>query len=402
MISLSREELAARLGVDAARVDRLVDIGAIQPAPDGRFDPRDVHRVRLLVAFEDAGVSLDGVLAASRAGRISMAYYDRFHPSPAPAAGRPYRAFVASLGERAELLPRLFRALGLAAPAPGTMLTVEDEMRISELVEIASATGEPDLVLRTVRLYGEGARRAAEGAVDAYADAVVRDGAQLAALNVDESTDRLLEPWARFAHAAPGLAGWLAGAHLGRAIDQFTVTATEQVLAQAGFVADRQGPAPAVAFVDLTGFTELTQQRGDETAATVALRLGALATDVVEPRGGRVVKLLGDGVLLRFDEVPIAVEATLDLLAALGPAGLPTGHAGIASGPLIARDGDVFGRTVNMAARLSDAAPDGSVCLTADLAASLFADRFDSGPATRVDLRGIGSVDVVRVTRRPG
>ena len=110
------------------------------------------------------------------------------------------------------------------------------------------------------------------------------------------------------------------------------------------------------------------------------MRLGDLATDVARPRGGRVVKLLGDGVLLRFDDAPAAVEGALDLLLALPGAGLPSGHAGIASGPLIARDGDVFGRTVNLAARIADAAPDGRAWVPEPLAGGLPAGRFRLAP----------------------
>ena len=156
---------------------------------------------------------------------------------------------------------------------------------------------------------------------------------------------------------------------------------------------------PAVAFVDLTGFTRLTEERGDEAAAALALRLGDLTMDTARIHGGRVVKLLGDGVLIRFDDATTAVDATLELLAAMPGAGLPTGHAGVASGPLIVRDGDVFGRTVNLAARISDAAPDGRLWVTADVAAALPDGRFVAGEATGRRLQGIGAVSLVDVVR---
>jgi class 3 adenylate cyclase len=111
-----------------------------------------------------------------------------------------------------------------------------------------------------------------------------------------------------------------------------------------------------------------------------------------------VVKLLGDGVLIRFDDASSAAAGTLEVLAALPRAGLPTGHAGIASGPLIVRDGDVFGRTVNLAARIADAAPDGHLYVPEAVASTLASSRFAHRPATAAVLQGIGRVDLADVT----
>ncbi len=131
------------------------------------------------------------------------------------------------------------------------------------------------------------------------------------------------------------------------------------------------------------------------------MRLGELTTDAVRLHGGRVVKLLGDGVLVRFDNVSAAAEATLDLLTTLPEADLPSGHAGLTSGPLIVRDGDIFGRTVNMAARVADATPDGHMYAPESVGAMLPPDRFHLRPAGASLLQGIGRVallDVVRAT----
>ena len=130
----------------------------------------------------------------------------------------------------------------------------------------------------------------------------------------------------------------------------------------------------------------------------MALRLGDLTIDSVAGRGGRVVKLLGDGVLLRFDRVDDAVEATLELLAALPRAGPPDRSCGRDERPLIARDNDVFGRTVNLAARISDVAPDGRLYVPLGLAIGLLPPgRFELRPVDPVALQGIGEVPLVDV-----
>jgi adenylate cyclase len=396
---VSADELAIRVGIARQRVDRLADLGIIDRDARGRFDPGDVHRVRLLEAFEAAGVPLDALLAASRAGRISLAYYDQLHPPPGPLSAQSYDAFVESLGAAKAHLPRLFAAFGLAEPAPETRLTIEAETLVRDMLETVVATGQPDLALRAIRPFGEAARRAADGAMGAYAEAVEREGDAVQGLPVDEVFDRLLRSWARFARLSATLAGWLASHHLSRAIDEYSVTTTEQVLEETGFVAARLDAPPAVSFVDLTGFTRLTEERGDEAAAGIAMRLGEVTADVVAPRAGRVVKLLGDGVLIRFADATTAVEATLDLLEALPRAGLPSGHAGVASGPLIMRDGDVFGRTVNTAARIADVAPDGRLYVADVLASALPPQRYVLRPADGAVLQGIGPFPLVDVTR---
>jgi adenylate cyclase len=394
---LSADDLALRLGVGPDRIVHLVERGAIERDGEGQFDAGDVHRVRLLLAFEDAGVPIDALLAASTAGTISLRYYDQLHPPPGPISARPYAEFTASVPGGDRYLPQLFAAFGLAEPEANGRLTVEDERLVTDMLAMVVATRQPDLALRAIRMFGEGARRAADGALGVYGEAATRAGDDIRGLPVDDVFERLLQPWARFAQQSATLAAWLARHHLTRAIDEYSVAETESVLETAGFVPRRLDAPPAVAFIDLTGFTRLTEERGDEVAAAVAMRLGELATDAVRPRAGRVVKLLGDGVLVRFDDASAAAAAALDVLSLLPAAGLPSGHAGVASGPLIARDGDVFGRTVNLAARIADAAPDGHLYAPEAVASMLEPDRFTLSAAGGAVLPGIGRIELVDV-----
>jgi adenylate cyclase len=396
------DEMALRLGVERDRVEKLVDSGAIERDPDGWFDLGDVHRVRLLLAFEDAGIPLGPLLEASRAGTISLDYYDQLHPRPGSLSGRSYGEFRASLGRDGAHLSQLFAAFGLAEPEADSRLTVEDETFVAEMLATIVETGAPDLALRAIRLFGEGARRAADGALGVYGEAARRAGDDVQGLPAADVFERLLRPWARFARESATLAGWLASRHLSRAIDDYSVTESEHALEAGGFVAARLEVPPAVAFIDLTGFTRLTEERGDEAAAAIAMRLGDLAADTVRPSGGRVIKLLGDGVLVRFGDAAAAADATLHLLAALPLADLPTGHAGLASGPLIVRDGDIFGRTVNLAARVADATPDGRLYVPGNVASLLPPDRFDLRATPVALLQGIGRVALVDVVRASG
>jgi class 3 adenylate cyclase len=116
-----------------------------------------------------------------------------------------------------------------------------------------------------------------------------------------------------------------------------------------------------MAFVDLAGYTRLTEERGDAAAAQAASVFAGIVEQEARTRGGTPVKWLGDGVMVAFREAGGAVGAALRLVEAVPVAGLPPAHVGIAAGRVVAYAGDYFGRTVNMAARLSAHASAGRV-----------------------------------------
>ena len=132
----------------------------------------------------------------------------------------------------------------------------------------------------------------------------------------------------------------------------------------------------------------MTVERGDEAAATAADRLRGLAEATARWFEGRLVKLLGDGVLLRFPDAPAAIRATLHLFEQIDAAGLPRGHAGIASGRVVVRDGDVFGATVNLASRIADIAKPGEVVVEEGVVIALPRGTAAFHPIGRVELKG--------------
>jgi class 3 adenylate cyclase len=146
---------------------------------------------------------------------------------------------------------------------------------------------------------------------------------------------------------------------------------------------------PAICFVDLTGYTQLTEERGDEVAARVAGRLAWLVNDVARSRGGRPVRWLGDGGLFHLREPWMAVIAGLDMVECAPAVDLPPAHVGIHTGPVISQDGDVYGRTVNVAARIASYAQAGQVVVSEETAhrSDRHALRFE--PLGAVDLKGV-------------
>lgn len=393
------DELAVLARTSPSRIVSAREAGLLEPRADGTYRPGDIHTLRVLDAFLGSGIPLEALREANERGLISFASYDRLHADPGAPSDRTFGELLADAGPRGPLLGQIIAALGLAEPDHASPLPQADEDILLELVDIVETTRAPDLALRTARLLSDATRRATEAVLTVYGEAVERLGPEVVGMPWPEVNDRFLEPWNRYARLAPRLGGWLTARHLSDAIDAYSVEATEQYLTAGGFVPPRDETPPAIAFVDLAGFTRLAEERGDEPAARIALEFGQLAERVAGVYGGRVVKLLGDGVLLRFDGPAIAVDAVLALLAEQTQAGLPAGHAGIEAGPVIVRDGDVFGRTVNLASRIADVAAAGAVVLSASAAERLPTDGYRLESLGRVALKGIAEpVDLVRVT----
>ena len=130
--------------------------------------------------------------------------------------------------------------------------------------------------------------------------------------------------------------------------------------------------------------------------------MAELADACARAFGGRVVKLLGDGVLLRFPDPTTAVRAVHDLMREIATAGLPPAHAGVAAGRIVTRDGDIFGRTVNLASRIAAQAEAGQLLADEGVVAAVPADVIARRSLGRIALHGIADpVEVWVVSAAP-
>jgi class 3 adenylate cyclase len=137
----------------------------------------------------------------------------------------------------------------------------------------------------------------------------------------------------------------------------------ETALEDTGVLA-RPGRVPAMCFLDLAGYTRLTEEQGDQAAAELAGTLAVLVGRSSREHGGVPVKWLGDGVMSYFRDPAGAVLAALQMVEQLPEAGLPPAHVGVAAGPVVVQGGDYFGRTVNLAARIAAYASAGRVLVS--------------------------------------
>ncbi|HEV3226093.1 MAG TPA: adenylate/guanylate cyclase domain-containing protein [Acidimicrobiales bacterium] len=125
----------------------------------------------------------------------------------------------------------------------------------------------------------------------------------------------------------------------------------------------------AIAFTDLEGFTRFTAKAGDEAASALLAEHQRRVGPVVRSRGGRIVKHLGDGLMLSFPSPDAAVYACLELLT-IAPEPLRM-RAGVHCGEVVATRDDVIGHVVNVSARVAESANGGEVVVTAAVRAAV-------------------------------
>jgi len=148
----------------------------------------------------------------------------------------------------------------------------------------------------------------------------------------------------------------------------------------------------AVVFVDMSGFTAFTETHGDHRAAQLAEAFATIATTVLGT-ADEMIKAIGDAILVTSDQTTAAVGFLRRLTAETGRLpGFPMLRAGVAAGAVVKRNGDVFGSTVNTAARLATVAQAGQVVVN-DVAASALsaADRTAMTALGPLELRNVGS-----------
>jgi adenylate cyclase len=391
MNALSPSELADLAGVTKAEVQRLADLGVLV-ARDGAdpFLASDVQKVRLATACEQAGLPMDGIATAIRAGRLSFAFleaqqYQRY----AARSARTYRQVSRETGVPLELLRRALESAGFAWSAPDDPIR-EDELEVVPVLQLVAATGILDLAwtTRVGRAWADGLRLAAKAENEAY-----HARFELPVLDSGMGQRQAMELAAGFgAEFLPlmdraVMAIYRRQQELAWIEDQ--VEHVEAALAEVGAHV-RPERVPAMCFLDLAGYTRLTEERGDQAAAELVESLAVLVRRSSRAHGGVPAKWLGDGVMFHFREPAGAVLAALQMVEQLPEAGLPPAHVGVVAGPVVVQGGDYFGRTVNLAARIASRADAGQVLVSESVIQSPLPDGLHFVELGEVQLKGFG------------
>ena len=356
-------DLAERTGV---RPDRLAHWQALGLLPGGDADePDTVARVRLLRFATRRGVTAEAIAAVSETQGDVLARYLGYLGVPAE-RGVTVQEAARLVGLDEDLARRLLVANGIGDQDE----LFPDDVASLRGVATALAAGLPaEALVQMARVFGDALGRVADAEsrlfhfyVHERLRAEGLEGSDLAAASkaVGDSLLALVEPAILHVHRR----AWE------RALrEDMLVHLAEDVAPADGSVGRLQ---VAVVFIDLAGFTPLTEAMGDAAAAGVLDRFSDLVREAANRCDGRVVKQIGDEFMLVFPSAEAAVRCGTEITArAAAEPQFPSLRIGAHAGPALYREADYLGGTVNTAARVASVAERGRFLATAAVRASV-------------------------------
>ena len=394
-VAYSPVELSADTEVPQETIEWLTGIDVLKPDERGRFGPGDAFRVKMVSALLDAGFSREQIELAAAGGTLNLDHVDHYLlVEPAPRSGRTFERYARDLGGRASaMLPAVYEVLGLPRPDATSPIRVDEEQLFEQFLDGWSLANDDETLVRAARLIGEGTRLVTMGWADLLNEEIAGPARErFLRGEVERYPREVIRAATLIIGLIPRLMAWLSQRYLEQLVIAGIVEGFEAVLAAKGLAPqprpERTTP-PAVVFVDVSGYTRVTEERGDEAAVRIAASLQRHAEEVATREDGRLVKLLGDGAMLHFRDPRRGVDAAIELVATLtNELGTPA-HAGVHAGQLIERDRDLYGRTVNLASRIAGTAGPGEVVLSEAVLPELGDAAFDVERVEHAALRGV-------------
>jgi class 3 adenylate cyclase len=316
---------------------------------------RDPHGRRGLLEYLDSlGFTAEEMVEAERRGRLFALAGDAVARSGPPT--HSLRSAAEAIREPLSTVEQMWAALGLTvADADQVALSDEDVEALRTIAQLASGIGI-DASLGVLRVLGSAMARLAEAESSA-----IRSGVPAIQMNYTDDELTTAQAWA-------GVAGFVP--RIGRLIDVVHRQHIESARMYFEDVLRDTSPTvyAGVGFVDLSGFTSLTQALTPAELSGLLNGFSATVSEVVHSDGGRVVKFIGDAVMWVSPSAEQLTKAACDLVdhPKARDAGLQV-RAGLAYGPMLAMDGDYFGNPVNLAARLVAAAEPGQILISGEL-----------------------------------
>jgi adenylate cyclase len=355
--TLTLNEAAERVGVSPSTLRRWAESGVI-PEVDGRgeWTAAAVAHARIVARLRARGHTLESLRQAGSQGRLAYGYIESLFGDDQQAE-RNLKDASSETGLEEALIERFWNSIGLA-PAALEGITDEDLEALRYVASVLDSGFPLVAFLQLCRVYGQ--------ALSQIADAEVR----LFHLYVHEPLMREDVPGLQMAEEMEGLArdllplasplmDYVHRRFLQHFVAQDVVGHMEDELEESDIESGRV--RVAIAFADLAGYTRFTEEEGEEEALSLVERFVEGVTNTL-PDDARVVKTIGDEVMVVGNDVQALVDW------AVGFAGLfqerPEPRIGIHWGTTLYRDGDYFGRDINLASRVVARARGGEVLVT--------------------------------------
>jgi adenylate cyclase len=379
--TLTLKEAAERVGVSPATLRRWADAGVI-PEVDGTrewTEPAVAH-ARIVARLRERGHRLDQIREAGRQGRLAYGYIESLFGEEG--GGLSLNDAAAETGLEPALIERFWMSIGLP-PSELESLTDED-LEALRYVSSVLAAGFPLIAfLQLCRVYGQSLSQIADAEVRLFHlyvhEPLMREGVPgLEMAEEMESLARDLLP------IASPLMDYVHTRFLHHFVAQDVVGHMETELEDDESAAGRV--RVAIAFADLAGYTRFTEEEGEEEALSSVERFVERVTQTL-PEDARVVKTIGDEVMVVGTDVDAVVDWAVGFLETVEER--PEPRLGINYGSTLYRDGDYFGREVNLASRVVARARGGEVLVTDSVVEAVSAgSRLRFEPIGDVKLKG--------------
>lgn len=348
-------EAARRAGVAPSTLRRWADKGVI-PEVDGSggWSTAAVAHARVVARLRERGHTLEHIREAGRQGRLAYGFFEEL--LPVERGTRSLEEAAEATGLEPALIERFWASIGLPRTALDR-LTDEDMRALRHLASVLGAGFPLVAVLQLCRVYGQ--------ALSQIADATVR----LFHLYVHEPLMREGVPGLQMADDMEDLARDvlpLASPLMDYLHQRFLRHFMEQDVIghmEADFEGDQQldRMPVAIAFADLAGYTRFTEEEGDEEALSLVERFVDGVTNTL-PDDARVVKTIGDAVMVVGQDARALVDWAVGFVSLFDER--PQPRIGVHRGDALYRDGDYFGRAVNLTSRVVARARGGEVLVT--------------------------------------
>jgi adenylate cyclase len=353
---LTLAEAAELAGVTPATLRRWASSGVIPEVDgDGEWTPAATAHARIVARLRERGHSLGAIREAAKEGRLAYGFVEDLFPTPQ--SRHSLEDVAQETGLEPALVQRFWTTIGLPQGDPEAF-SDEDVQALHYVASVLDAGFPLVAFLQLTRVYGQTLSQIADAETRLFHlyvhEPLMREG--VPGLQMAEEMEHLARD---LLPLASPIMDFIHRRFLQHFVEQDVVGHMEVELGDDDSELGRV--RVVLAFCDLAGYTRFTEEEGEEEALSFVERFIEAVTETL-PDDARVVKTIGDEVMIVGQDVQALVDWAVGFQKLFDER--PAPRIGIHQGPVIYRDGDYFGRDVNLASRVVARARGGEVLVT--------------------------------------
>jgi adenylate cyclase len=384
------KEAAERVGVRPATLRRWVKRGLI-PQYDGEWTASAIGTARVVARMRERGHTLDSIARATEQGRLAFGFLEDLFPSDLERI--PIRVAARQAGLDEALAERLVKGLGISPERASTVSA--DEVQLLRYVNAVLESGFPLIaLLQLVRVYGQAMARIADAEVRLF-HLYVHEPLMRSGTTGVETAEQMHAISREVLPLAGPVLDQVHQHYLQHFIEQDVVGHMEADLE--GSQIDLGRMRVAIAFADLAGYTRLTEEKGELTAVDAVERF-VDAVQVTLPDEARVIKTIGDEAMIVGPDPAALTDWAVGFQRLQNER--PRPRIAIHYGVALYRDGDYYGREVNIASRVAARSAAGEVLVTRPVVEYSGAPHLEFERIAEVKLKGFHEPTEIFIARQ--